>query len=232
MWERNQLFGLDIRYNFDIEIDIKDHKKLPKQEGVYLLYDWDNTLLYVGKARSLYDRMFTHIGTKQDNIFDYKFLFKSIKAVYTKDPCESQICETYLINKLKPKLNRYKVYYENDVSMEEYLVKSDMLKEEWKFHMGKVSKKQQKVNQIKSFEEKTYEIAKQVKDILLLNNISKITPRKIILNNSERFFRGWFQNNFKISQRKNIINNIFKELGVGIYINKNNGYKHFYLIKR
>jgi len=81
--------------------------------GVYLLYDKKGNLLYVGKSGNLRRRLLSHIsghGTSKT----FSRYIHDIQVYFCDDPTERELYETYLINKLKPKYNTAKAYYNED----------------------------------------------------------------------------------------------------------------------
>ncbi|MDD3593067.1 MAG: excinuclease ABC subunit UvrC [Candidatus Gastranaerophilales bacterium] len=90
------------------EITIKDRLKLlPTLPGVYLMYDCTNTIIYVGKAKSLKNRVKSYFNKTLDTpklrvmvpqIIRFEF-------VITDSEIEALILESHLIKKHKPKYN-------------------------------------------------------------------------------------------------------------------------------
>ena len=78
--------------------------------GIYLLYDDNLELMYVGKAKYIKDRVSQHYfarGVNEDKINKH---YSYYSYALVEDPVDRDIYETWYINILKPKLNRDKVY--------------------------------------------------------------------------------------------------------------------------
>ncbi len=87
--------------------DITELKKypldqLPKQEGVYFVFDSKDTLIYIGKSRDINNRLKTHISKcnsnksplKTTNINSVSFVLKNIDY-----NCSSEKAERYYLLK-------------------------------------------------------------------------------------------------------------------------------------
>jgi excinuclease UvrABC nuclease subunit len=89
-----------------------DYHRIPRDKGgILLFFDANDELMYVGKARKLRPRLKKHF---EDNVSPIKLHRDEVYkiAVFTvEDPMEREIYETYIINKLKAKLNVDKVFY-------------------------------------------------------------------------------------------------------------------------
>jgi excinuclease UvrABC nuclease subunit len=71
--------------------------------GIYLLYDQDYKLLYVGQS----DDLKTRIPQSMSEISGSKFF----AVCYIADPYQREIYETSMINDLKPTENKQKAFY-------------------------------------------------------------------------------------------------------------------------
>jgi excinuclease UvrABC nuclease subunit len=71
--------------------------------GIYLLYDQDYKLLYVGQS----DNMKERISQQLSQVAGAKFF----AVCYIADPYQREIYETSMINDLKPAENKEKVFY-------------------------------------------------------------------------------------------------------------------------
>lgn len=115
------------RFNF---VGCKDNLNHIKDEGgIYMLYDKNDTLLYIGKASSLKSRLRQHFnGTT--NLKDVSHNFDSVMGFYCDCPVQRAIYEIYLINELKPKLNTEHVYtYQSERHFDKYKSKEQIEKE-------------------------------------------------------------------------------------------------------
>lgn len=90
---------------FQIEEELK---KLPKQPGVYIMHDAEDTILYVGKAINLHSRVRSYfrpnIGRgpqidKMVNLIDY------FEYIVTDSELEALVLENNLIKEHSPKYN-------------------------------------------------------------------------------------------------------------------------------
>lgn len=87
--------------------DIKDKlKKIPKSPGCYLWKDKNGVVIYVGKAKNLFNRTHQYFNSKKD-----PKTFKLVQEIYDVDYVvvnnenESLLLENNLISKYKPKFN-------------------------------------------------------------------------------------------------------------------------------
>ena len=69
---------------------------------VYVMYDENENVLYVGKTTSMKRRMYQHFKVDFE---DWKLDVKYIKYMMLKTEIDMSIYEIFLINKLKPKYN-------------------------------------------------------------------------------------------------------------------------------
>ena len=81
-------------------------KELPKLPGVYKFYDENNKILYIGKAKSLSNRLKSYLSSSKDRkknelIDKIKFL----EIFITKTESDALLLEQNLIRKLKPPFN-------------------------------------------------------------------------------------------------------------------------------
>ncbi|MED4903974.1 GIY-YIG nuclease family protein [Parageobacillus thermoglucosidasius] len=78
--------------------------KIPRRKGVYVLFDEEKQPLYVGIAKDLRDRLYSHFKG-YTHISAYAHHFKSCSVIFEDDLLNRQIYELYLINTLKTPLN-------------------------------------------------------------------------------------------------------------------------------
>ena len=94
-------------HNFEVS-DIEEN--VPYYPGIYLLYNNENVLMYVGKSVDLYYRLMrhvkeqTHISYLTHNFKKYRYI-KCKGMTLKKTVLGIEAVELYLINILKPKLN-------------------------------------------------------------------------------------------------------------------------------
>ena len=89
---------------FDIEAEIK---KLPNKPGVYIMHDKDDTIIYVGKAISLKNRVRQYFrkNNKTARIERMVSLIDHFEYIVVDNEAEALILECNLIKKNRPKFN-------------------------------------------------------------------------------------------------------------------------------
>jgi DNA polymerase-3 subunit epsilon len=86
---------------------IKDIQE--KRSGIYFIYNKKKELMYIGKAKNIYQRLNQHISTTfGDRKIQHHYYYANYKLIDDADEREEE--ETRYINELKPPLNRAKVY--------------------------------------------------------------------------------------------------------------------------
>ena len=88
-------------------MDLKEKLKIiPKQPGCYQYYDNENEVIYVGKAKNLYNRINSYFVGKQ-NAKTTKLVsqIRDIQYIITSSEMEAFILEINLIKKYNPKYN-------------------------------------------------------------------------------------------------------------------------------
>ncbi len=86
--------------------NIDDVKKFPVSPGVYIMKDSDNKVIYVGKARSLRDRVY-HYFREQDSPKN-RLLMKNmmdLEYIITGNEIEALVLESNLIKEYRPRYN-------------------------------------------------------------------------------------------------------------------------------
>ncbi len=81
--------------------------KLPKQPGVYLFYNKENTVIYVGKAKNLRNRVSSYFSQKYDTV-KTKILVKHIltfEHIVVESETDALLLENNLIKKYQPRYN-------------------------------------------------------------------------------------------------------------------------------
>ena len=87
---------------------VKDHlKRLPGKPGVYRMFDKDEGVLYVGKAKNLKNRVanYAKLGGHTQRIALMISLTATMEFVVTETETEALLLEANLIKKLKPRFN-------------------------------------------------------------------------------------------------------------------------------
>ena len=81
-------------------------KELPQLPGVYKFYDENNKILYIGKAKSLSNRLKSYLSLskerKKNELIDK---IKFLEIFITKTESDALLLEQNLIRKLKPPFN-------------------------------------------------------------------------------------------------------------------------------
>ena len=89
-----------------------DFHKIPRDKGgIFMFYNINDELLFVGKARKLRQRIKKHFEDQVSPIKNHRDEVYTIDVCYVEDPMEREIYETYIINKLQSKYNVEKAFY-------------------------------------------------------------------------------------------------------------------------
>lgn len=88
-------------------MDIKEQLKLiPKKPGCYQYFDKNNTIIYVGKAKNLYNRMHSYfVGSHDAKTTKLVSQIDHFEYIITSSEIEAFILEINLIKKYNPKYN-------------------------------------------------------------------------------------------------------------------------------
>lgn len=79
--------------------------------GIFMFYNAQDELLFVGKARKLRPRMKKHFEDTVSVMKNHRNEVTKIEVCVIEDPVEREIYETYIINEFKAKYNVDKVFY-------------------------------------------------------------------------------------------------------------------------
>ncbi len=79
--------------------------------GIFMFYNDNDELLFVGKARKLRPRIKKHFEDTVSVIKLHRDEVTKIEVCLVEDPVHREIYETYIINELKAKYNVDKVFY-------------------------------------------------------------------------------------------------------------------------
>ncbi len=92
--------------NYDKEI-LKQIELMPKLPGCYRYYDKNNEIIYIGKAKNLYNRVNSYFVGKKDSPKLQIMVpqIKKIECIVVNSEIEALILENELIKKHKPKYN-------------------------------------------------------------------------------------------------------------------------------
>lgn len=89
-----------------------DFHLIPRDKGgIFLFYNKDDELLFVGKARKLRQRIKKHFEDNVSPIKNHRDEVNKIDICFVEEPMEREIYETYLINQLQSKYNVDKVFF-------------------------------------------------------------------------------------------------------------------------
>lgn len=79
--------------------------------GIFMFYNKNDELLFVGKARKLRPRIKKHFEDTVSVMKDHRNEVTKIEVCVVEDPVHREIYETYIINEHKAKYNVDKVFY-------------------------------------------------------------------------------------------------------------------------
>lgn len=89
-----------------------DFHQIPRDKGgIFMFYNKEEELIFVGKARKLRQRIKKHFEDQVSPIKHHRIEVYKIEVCIVEDPMEREIYETYIINTLQSKYNIDKVYY-------------------------------------------------------------------------------------------------------------------------
>ena len=89
-----------------------DFHQIPRDKGgIFMFYNKEEKLIFVGKARKLRQRIKKHFEDQVSPIKHHRNEVYKIEVCIVEDPMEREIYETYIINTLQSKYNIDKVYY-------------------------------------------------------------------------------------------------------------------------
>lgn len=92
---------------FKSAIPIETLSELPMETGVYTFYNTDGEIIYVGKSKSIHDRVFSHLGNLKTNKA-IQMAAEMVDVTYelTGSDLLAQLHESYEIKKHQPKYNK------------------------------------------------------------------------------------------------------------------------------
>ncbi|MCR4589343.1 MAG: excinuclease ABC subunit UvrC [Lachnospiraceae bacterium] len=91
-----------------MEFDVEDNlKKLPKKPGVYLMHADDDEIIYVGKAKNLFNRVHSYFrkNKKSPKIMKMVTHIAYFEYIITDSETEALVLESNLIKKHRPRYN-------------------------------------------------------------------------------------------------------------------------------
>ncbi|OLN22030.1 nucleotide excision repair endonuclease [Domibacillus antri] len=96
------------------EYGFTDYHKIPRDKaGIFMFYDADDNLLFVGKARKLRMRIRKHFEDNVSDIKNHRDDVHKIVVCIVDSPMERDIYETYIINTLHAKYNTEKAFFKS-----------------------------------------------------------------------------------------------------------------------
>lgn len=89
-----------------------DFHRIPRDKGgIFLFFNINDELLFVGKARKLRQRIKKHFEDNVSPMKTHRDEVHRIDVILVDDPMEREIYETYIINNLQAKYNIDKVFF-------------------------------------------------------------------------------------------------------------------------
>lgn len=89
-----------------------DFHQIPRDKGgIFMFYNKNDELLFVGKARKIRQRIKKHFEDNVSPMIKHRDEVYKISVCIVDDPMDREIYETYAINTLKAKYNLDKVFY-------------------------------------------------------------------------------------------------------------------------
>ncbi|MER2260787.1 MAG: nucleotide excision repair endonuclease [Psychrobacillus sp.] len=89
-----------------------DFHQIPRDKGgIFMFYNKNDELLFVGKARKIRQRIKKHFEDNVSPMIKHRDEVYKISVCIVEEPMDREIYETYAINTLKAKYNIDKVFY-------------------------------------------------------------------------------------------------------------------------
>jgi excinuclease UvrABC nuclease subunit len=79
--------------------------------GIFMFYNKNDELLFVGKARKIRQRIKKHFEDSVSPIRDHRNEVAKISVCIVESPVDREIYETYIVNELKARYNVDKVFF-------------------------------------------------------------------------------------------------------------------------
>lgn len=93
---------------------------IPRDKGgIFMFYNHEDELLFVGKARKLRPRIKKHFENKVSVVKNHRDEITKIDVCLVEEPAHRDIYETHIINELKAKYNVEKVFFDRKQPSEE-----------------------------------------------------------------------------------------------------------------
>jgi excinuclease UvrABC nuclease subunit len=94
------------------EYDFTDYHKIPRDKaGIFMFYDAQDNLMFVGKARKLRMRIRKHFEDNVSDIKNHRDDVHKIVVCVVESAMERDIYETFIINELHSKYNTDKAFF-------------------------------------------------------------------------------------------------------------------------
>ena len=90
------------------------HQITREKGGIFMFYNEQNQLLFVGKARKVRQRIKKYFDGNVAPVNAHKHEVHKIEVYEIDDPMEREIYETYAINTFRAKYNVDKVFYKDE----------------------------------------------------------------------------------------------------------------------
>ncbi|MGW5983147.1 GIY-YIG nuclease family protein [Bacillus mycoides] len=93
--------------DFCVDLSEKQYDQhLEKWHGIYMFYNKDDVLLYVGRSQDIKSRIKLHMDKALSNpLRAYNHNFHYVSGFYVEDELDVVLYKIYVINNRKPKLN-------------------------------------------------------------------------------------------------------------------------------
>ncbi|WP_066064561.1 nucleotide excision repair endonuclease [Neobacillus soli] len=109
---KKKQLGEKVEAPISSEYGFTDYHRIPRDKGgIILMFNADDELLFVGKARKLRPRVKRHFEDTVSPIKTHRDEVYKIALCVIEDPMEREIYETFIINTLHAKYNIDKVFY-------------------------------------------------------------------------------------------------------------------------
>lgn len=116
-------------YGSVLDMTTEDFKKIaetiPRQPGVYRFYDAEDTILYIGKAKNLRNRVSSYFGSRRDRAHRTRVMVKNaahLEFTIVETEADALLLENTLIKKFQP---RYNVMLKDDKSYSYICIKKE-----------------------------------------------------------------------------------------------------------
>lgn len=98
-----------LSFKFPVSLFMKNYEKLNDHSGIYIFYDKEGVVLYVGQTKNFYTRLKSHLAGR-DNSRWFSADIHEIHIYYVAGEYEREIYETFAIREFQPAYNTSKVF--------------------------------------------------------------------------------------------------------------------------